>query len=109
MGDVIVAGGGPIGLATAMLLARDGHEVTVLEKDAEPTPASGDEAWERWERKGVTQFRSAHYMQAKFRHLLDAEFPDVRDEIEASGGRRHSLIGGFGYTIQDPSPRPGDD
>lgn len=109
MAGVIVVGAGPIGLATAMLLAKDGHEVVVLEKDAAAAPASADEAWESWERRGVVQFRSAHYMQAKFRHVLDAELPEVRDEIEASGGTRHSVVGGFAYTINDPTPRPGDE
>src|SRR5687768_16483262 len=99
MGDMVVVGGGPVGLATAILFGREGYQVTVLEKDAGTTPATRDEAWEDWQRKGVAQFRSAHYMQAKFRHVLDAELPDVRDEIEACGGKRHSLIGGFARTI----------
>ena len=44
-----------------MLLARDGHEVTVLERDpAEPPPAA--QAWDGWERRGVNQFRLPHFM-----------------------------------------------
>lgn len=109
MSDVVVMGGGPIGLATAMLLGNDGRKVIVLEKDASPAPASASEAWERWERKGVAQFRQSHYMQPKFRHLLDEELPLVRKELQALGGRRHSLIGMFASTIQDRSPRPGDE
>src|SRR5688500_12710440 len=99
MGSVIVVGGGPIGLLSAMLLARDGHDVSVLEKDADSTPPSADDAWGRWERGGVAQFRQAHYMQAKFRHLLDAELPDVRDEIAAAGGIRHSLLSGLLHSV----------
>lgn len=30
-----------------MMLARDGHEVTVLERDADPVPGSVEEAWEK--------------------------------------------------------------
>jgi flavin-dependent dehydrogenase len=48
-------------------------------------------------------------MQARFRHLLDAEFPEVRDQIEASGGRRFNLIDVLPRSIVDRSPRPGDE
>ncbi len=109
MGDVVVLGAGPIGLATAMLLAREGYEVTVLEKDAQTPPVTADEAWERWERNGVAQFRLAHYMQARFRHLLDVELPAVRDEILQRGGARYNLLGGFLYGLDDSSIRPDDE
>ncbi len=41
MAEILVLGAGLGGLSTAMLLARDGHQVTVLERDpAEPPPAA---------------------------------------------------------------------
>ena len=37
---ILIVGGGICGLGAAMLLARDGHDVTVLERDADPVPDS---------------------------------------------------------------------
>jgi 2-polyprenyl-6-methoxyphenol hydroxylase-like FAD-dependent oxidoreductase len=109
MGRVVVVGGGPIGLASAILLGREGHEVTLLEKDAQSAPATAIQAWGDWQRTGVAQFRQAHAMHARFRHELDAEFPDVRNDIVACGGRRMSLMSGLFKTLDDPSPLPGDE
>src|SRR5437588_3800834 len=50
MGSVVVCGSGACGLLTATLLAKAGHEVTVLERDAAAPPAMS-EAWEMWQRR----------------------------------------------------------
>jgi 2-polyprenyl-6-methoxyphenol hydroxylase-like FAD-dependent oxidoreductase len=42
----VVCGAGVIGLATALLLARDGHEVTVVETDPQPPPDTPAQAWD---------------------------------------------------------------
>jgi glycine/D-amino acid oxidase-like deaminating enzyme len=76
MAEIVVAGAGICGLAMAMLLAKDGHTVTVLERDPEPPPAA-EEAWAGWQRKGVNQFRLPHFFLARFRILLEAELPEV--------------------------------
>jgi 2-polyprenyl-6-methoxyphenol hydroxylase-like FAD-dependent oxidoreductase len=109
MPRIVVMGGGVCGLAAGMLLARDGHEVTLLERDAGAVPESPDEAWESWERKGVAQFRQAHFLQARTRHVLDAVLPDVRDALEREGAARIDPMRRLPPGIADREPREGDD
>ena len=83
---MIVLGAGVCGLALALMLARDGHDVTVLERDPAPAPHDPEAAWERWDRDGVVQFRQAHLVQARARQVLEDELPDVLEALR--GGRR---------------------
>src|SRR5690348_352867 len=85
MARIVIAGAGVCGLAAGLMLHRDGHEVTVLERDGGPLPASPDDAWERWDRGGVTQFRMAHYLQPLGHVVLRGELPDVLDALWDAG------------------------
>ena len=67
MATILVLGAGMNGLSLAMLLANDGHEVTVLERDATEPVDDPDEAWNGWERRGVGQFRMLHFMLPRWR------------------------------------------
>jgi 2-polyprenyl-6-methoxyphenol hydroxylase-like FAD-dependent oxidoreductase len=109
MPRIVVLGGGICGLATAMMLARDGNAVTVLERDPEPAPGSLDEAWESWERRGVAQFRQPHYVHARTRQVLDAELPDVCTALAADGARRYDPLSALPPSITDRTGRPGDE
>jgi 2-polyprenyl-6-methoxyphenol hydroxylase-like FAD-dependent oxidoreductase len=109
MSEVLVIGGGICGLATAMLLARDGHTVRVLERDPEDVPGTVDEAWRTWDRRGVAQFRQTHNLQPRVRQLLEAELPDVRDRLVRNGAHRLDMIANLPPMITDRTPRPGDD
>ena len=103
MARIVVIGGGLIGLAAALLLARDGHDVTVLERDVAEPDGDADALWRNWERPGVSQFRLPHHMLAYWRRLMELELPEVVDEVEQLGGQRLSwldalpaaLTGGF--------------
>jgi 2-polyprenyl-6-methoxyphenol hydroxylase-like FAD-dependent oxidoreductase len=106
---IIVLGAGVCGLAAGMLLRRDGHDVTILERDPEPVPNSPQEAWEHWSRDGVTQFRQPHYLQSRGRIVLEQELPDVLDALEAAGGLRFDPLCLMPPTITDRSPRDGDE
>jgi 2-polyprenyl-6-methoxyphenol hydroxylase-like FAD-dependent oxidoreductase len=109
MARIVVLGAGVCGLAAALMLRRDGHEVTVLERDSAPVPDSTEGAWEGWERAGVSQFRQAHYLQPLGREVLDEELPDVRDALLAAGATRFDPLRLMPPWIIDRGPRPGDE
>lgn len=79
----IVAGGGPIGIYTAIALARRGHEVTLVDRDPGP-PATG-----AWRRRGVMQADHPHGWRPAVRRALLAEMPDVLTALVAAGAVPH--------------------
>lgn len=92
MANIVVVGGGLAGQATAMLLAADGHGVTVLERDPAHPSESADAAWASWERRGVNQFRMLHYFLPRFRDIVERELPAVAAELERDGALRSNPI-----------------
>ncbi len=76
MARIVVVGGGIVGLGACLMLARDDHHVTVLERDP-ALPPDPEAAWEGWERRGVNQFRLLHYFQPRYRQVMDANVPEV--------------------------------
>lgn len=107
MAQILVLGAGMCGLSTALLLARDGHEVTVVERDpAEPPPSA--QAWNDWQRPGVNQFRLPHIMLARWYLQMGRELPQVLDELRAAGGLSTNLLAMLPDAQRGPS-RDGDD
>jgi hypothetical protein len=91
MAEILVLGAGVNGLCAALLLARDGHPVTVLERDPAAPPEPVD-AWEAWERRGCAQFRLPHYLLPRFRHELAAVLPDVEQALVAAGAVTYDVV-----------------
>lgn len=77
MSEIIVIGAGMTGLITATLLARDGHQVTVLDRDPDGPPGAAEAAWETWARPGVSQFRQLHFMLPAWRQVMEREIPEI--------------------------------
>ena len=101
---ILVLGGGVVGLSTAMMLARKGHSVTVFEHDSEPLPGSPEEAWQAWERRGVAQFRQAHYLHAPVSRLLDSHLPDVKEALLRAGCLTFDGLATMPPSITDRTP-----
>ena len=109
MGSVVVCGGGAVGLIAAMMLSRDGHEVTVLEADPHPAPRTVEEAWASWGRKGVAQFHQPHVFLTRFRDVIDAELPGLCDRLVAAGCVGVNYLSTPPPSLPDWTPRPDDE
>jgi 2-polyprenyl-6-methoxyphenol hydroxylase-like FAD-dependent oxidoreductase len=109
MAKVVFLGGGVCGLAGGMMLARDGHDVTVLERDAGSVPESQQDAWETWDRDGVRQFRLAHFLAPAGRAVLEEDLPEVFEDLVAAGAARMDLLALMPPNLAEAGPRPGDE
>ena len=92
MPDVVIAGAGVVGLAAALLLAKDRHRVTVLERDRAAPAEDPEAAWTGWQRREVSQFRQLHYFQPRFRAIVEGELPEVAQALERAGALRFNPV-----------------
>ena len=109
MANVVVCGGSVIGLSTAMMLAGDGHGVTVLEGDPGLPPDGPADAWNEWDRTGVPQFHQPHNLFARVRQVLDEELPGLNDDLVAAGCTWIDPLATLPPSLSDQTHRPTDD
>jgi 2-polyprenyl-6-methoxyphenol hydroxylase-like FAD-dependent oxidoreductase len=109
MSRILVLGGGVIGLSTAMMVARQGHSVTILEHDREPLPATPEEAWQAWGRRGVAQFRLPHYLHPPVRQILESHLPDVKEALLGADCVTFDVLATMPPSMTDRTPRAGDE
>ena len=89
--NIAIVGAGICGLCTALGLSKQGHEITVYERD-DPMPAGDpDEIFFDWLRRGASQFKHPHAFLAVMSNLLTQQFPDLIEEFWSAGARKVSF------------------
>ncbi|MFC4561902.1 FAD-dependent oxidoreductase [Nocardiopsis mangrovi] len=92
MTRILIFGAGLAGLQAALVLAADGHAVTVVERDPAVPPDGAEAMYEEWERPGVSRFRMPHVASGRWSHLMARELPEVLTELEHLGAVRSSPL-----------------
>ncbi len=106
MAHVLVIGGGVGGLATALLVARQGHTAELFERDTRAPGTALDRDFFGWRRPTVPQAHQPHALLGAARNVLRDELPDVYAEMLRLGAReRHELD----WFEERPPARSGDE
>ncbi len=107
---IVVVGSGIAGMCTAMALAKQGLDVTVIERDDPPPQGDADKAFFEWPRRGATQFRHPHAFLGLMCNLLQDNYPDLLEDFYAAGARRVDFKDMLSPELLPKyKPEPGDD
>ena len=104
---IMVVGGSAAGQFTALLSARAGHDVVLLDRDPIEPASDIEAAAASAFRPAVPQFVQPHIMLPRCRLLLRQALPDVYDALLAAG--EATLASAMPPTLSDRAGRPGDD
>src|SRR3954451_21342378 len=86
----VIAGGGVAGLATALAVARAGHEAVVLERDDVPPRSSPAGAFDL-PRNGIPHFLQPHAFLPRGRRILQDLAPDILEALIEAGAEPQDL------------------
>ena len=78
-------GAGIAGLSASVLLARDGHRVTLVDRD--PLEVTSPSEAPNWNRQGIPHFRQPHAFIPAGREFLRTQLPDVYASLIEAGAR----------------------
>ena len=95
--NIAVVGGGPVGLLSALMLARSGHQIVLLDSDKDPVRNSADEVFFGWHRPGVPQSMHGHVFRARIGRVLREEAPDVLETLLNCGIEKAGYDFGEGF------------
>ena len=106
---VVVIGASAAGCFAALLLARAGHEVLVVEKDRLELASDIESAARSAFRSTAPHIVQPHIIMARCRQLLIAHLPDVYEHLLGAGVLEAPIATQMPPTLVDTAPRPGDE
>ncbi|GAA1959172.1 NAD(P)/FAD-dependent oxidoreductase [Kitasatospora viridis] len=98
---IAIIGGGITGLAAALFLGRQGHRVTLLEREARAVSSDLDGDFVAWNRPSTPQALQPHLLRAPIRNVLRAAAPDVYAELLSLGATEHHDLAAFGPSLPE--------
>jgi 2-polyprenyl-6-methoxyphenol hydroxylase-like FAD-dependent oxidoreductase len=98
--DVVVAGGGPAGLAAALALARVGARVTLVERDPLEPGATAESAFSA-ARDGIAHYNAPHAFIARGAKVLRERAPDVFETLLENGAFELQIADKLAETHRD--------
>ena len=105
----VIVGGGATGCLTSLMLARAGHQVTLLERERlEPHPDAETAAALAF-RPTAPQVVQPHIIMARCRELLAQRLPDVYTGLLEAGVTEAPLDAQMPPSLPDKAPWPGDE
>ncbi|MFC5007596.1 FAD-dependent oxidoreductase [Dactylosporangium cerinum] len=104
MADIVVAGSGVAGQASALFLARAGHHVTIVEPDPAQSIGPGDDTAMDGARPGLPQRAQGHSFHGLAHRVLSQVAPDVLTALRAAGAEEID----FSARLSEEDRRPDD-
>lgn len=93
MSEIVVIGAGFAGLYSALLLARRGHSVLILEQDPATPPEDTEACFSGWPRRGVAQARQPHLLLNRTARVLQDQTPEVLAAFVSQGANLLTAAG----------------
>lgn len=106
---IAIVGGSAAGMFAALMLARAGHEVVLLEQDRlEPAPDLESAAAAAF-RHTAPRIVQPHIVMARCRELLRARLPDVYRALLAAGVAESPAAAQLPPSVADRESQPDDE
>jgi 2-polyprenyl-6-methoxyphenol hydroxylase-like FAD-dependent oxidoreductase len=106
---VVVVGGSAAGLSVGLLLARAGHQVTIVDQAALVPAPDVESAASAAVRVSAPQLVQPHAVLARGRQLLAERLPDALESMLLAGAVESRLVDQMPPTLGECAPEPGDD
>jgi len=105
----VVIGGSIAWLITSLALARDGHSVTILEKDSTPMPDSPAQAFALWKHHGAPQVMHSHAFLGRMHNMIRDREPELLSKLLEYGAEELSFHDAARQYFEDPEFESHDD